>query len=329
MRLLNSEEIRAALPMDKAINCMKEAFVSYSTGNSDSPLRSRIFIPEKGTEFLVMPAAYQSASEFSLAVKAVAINTGNISRNLPTIHSAVLLADGETGRVIALLEGGALTATRTGATSGLATMLLSNPDSPTLALLGAGTQARTQLEAVCCVRNIEKVNVYSVHSSHAKTLIRECAENPQIPKDIQAVSSPKDAVHDADIICTATTSSTPVFSDRDLSPGVHINAIGAYRPDMQEIPSETVIRSRVFVDSLESVFSEAGDLIIPLREGKIGKDHIIGELGSLVLGEITGRITPDTTTLFKSVGIGVQDAAAARWCFLAAEKEGIGQDIEW
>jgi alanine dehydrogenase len=253
----------------------------------------------------------------------------NYARGIPTVYASVLLADGATGETMALLEGGSLTAIRTGAASGLATRLLSRPDSSVLALFGAGKQARTQALAVCSVRPIQEVRIYSPHKDHVTQFINDCRGKNPLPEKIVPASSPGDALSGADIVCTATTSGTPVFSDRDLEEGVHINAVGAYLPDTAEIPPKTVGRARVYVDSRAAAFSEAGDLILPLRQGIIREEHVLGELGELVLGTIPGRERPDEVTLFKSLGIAVQDAAAAWECYRNAVRLGIGMDIEW
>ncbi|MBP1928835.1 ornithine cyclodeaminase [Methanolinea mesophila] len=329
MRILTAGEVRKALPMDLAISAMEDAFSAFSSGKSVCPPRTRMKVPEESTDLLFMPASYRSGTVSPVAVKTLGVNPGNAGRGIPTVHASVLLADGATGAPLALLEGGALTAIRTGAASGLATRLLSRPGSRVLAIFGTGTQARAQALGVCAVRRIEELRVFSPHRAHVAAFIRECAGRDSLPERIVPASSPGDALKGADIVCTATTSSTPVFSDDCLNTGAHINAVGSYLPGNAEIPPETVARARVYVDSREAAFSEAGDLILPLARGVIGELHVQGELGELLQGRVPGRQSPEAITLFKSVGIAVQDVAAAWECYRNALRLGIGQDIGW
>jgi ornithine cyclodeaminase len=227
------------------------------------------------------------------------------------------------------LEGGVLTAIRTGAASGAATDLLARPDCHTAAVFGAGVQGRTQLEAVCTVRAIHTAWVYDRDSDKAAALIADLAGRGRIPADLRRASSPQEAVAQADIVCTATTSTRPVFAYVDLKPGAHINAVGAYTPEMQEIPAECGERARVVVDSRSACLAEAGDLIQPMRAGIINADHIHAELGEIVLGRKEGRQSPEQVTLFKSVGVAVQDAAAAQLALRNAGQLGLGQQVEW
>lgn len=227
-----------------------------------------------------------------------------------------------------MIEGGALTATRTGAASGAATDLLARTDAKRVGIFGSGVQARTQLEAVCTVREIEEAWVYSTDMEGAQTLSEEMSGYGPIPHPIKVAREPIEAVTFADVICTATTSSSPVFSGRDLKPGTHINAIGGYTPEMQELDEHTVRQAYVVVDSRQAVLAEAGDLMIPIQKGLIHKDHIRAELREMVSGDAPGRSSEDQITLFKSVGVAVQDAAAAGLALRQAEELGFGQLIE-
>jgi ornithine cyclodeaminase len=198
-----------------------------------------------------------------------------------------------------------------------------------LAVFGAGAQGRTQLEAVCTVRPIERVWIYDVDTARAEAMAAEMAGRGPIPQDVRVATSPREAVSEADVICTATTATQPVFADADLKPGVHINAIGAYTPDMVEVPPETVARALVVVDSREAALAEAGDLIQPLRAGLITPEHLAAELGEIVLGRKTGRRSAEQITLFKSVGVAVQDAVTAQVALENAQAQGLGQQVEW
>ena len=323
-------EVEEALPMAQAIEGMKDAFAQLSMGQAELPLRSRVDVRgfssnmSRGTT-LVMPAYLQRSQ--ALAVKVVSVFPGNQAANLPLIHGLVLVLDADTGQPMALLEGGSLTAIRTGAGSGAATDLLARPDSSVVAIIGSGVQARTQLEAVCTVRPIEEVRVYSLNEYHAATFAAEMAGSGPIPSRIMVADSAKTAVSEADIICTATTSSQPVFEGRWLKPGAHVNAVGSYMPTMQEVDSETIRRSLVVVDSKTAVLAEAGDLIIPIQQGLIDESHIQAEVGELVMGLKNGRTTPEQITYFKSVGVAVQDAIAGQLAYANALAQDLGDII--
>jgi ornithine cyclodeaminase/alanine dehydrogenase-like protein (mu-crystallin family) len=319
IRLFSAADVRQALPMAEAIEAMKTGYAQLSAGKARAPLRTHLSVTEQDST-LIMP--FYAPDGGALGLKVVSVFNSNISRSLPLIHSLVLVVDAETGQPQALIEGSALTAIRTGAASGAATDLLARPDASVVAILGSGVQARRQLEAVCTVRQIRKVLVFSLAGSEA--FVEEMAGKEPVPNDIQIVESPAAAVRDADIICTATTSRTPVFNGHDLKPGTHINGIGSFTPDMQEIDSLTVQRARVVVDSREAALAEAGDLLIPLKAGLISLDHIGTELGEIIAGTKPGRVNPDEITFFKSVGVAVQDAMSARLVVRNGSALGLG-----
>jgi ornithine cyclodeaminase len=325
LRILTAADVRLALPMAEAIAGMNDAFAQLSSGQATVPLRTQLPVPDRAGVALFMPAYLARSGD--LAVKVVSVFPHNPEQGEPTIHAAVLVLDASNGRPRALLEGASLTAIRTGAASGAATDLLARPDARVAAILGSGVQARTQLEAICTVRPIGEVRLYSLDKAGAETFIREMAGRGPIPADIRLCAGPAEAVQGADIICTATTSSTPVFDGRDLSPGTHINAVGAYTPAMQEVDAATIRRAVVVVDSRAAAMAEAGDLIAPLEAGEITADHIVAELGEIVAGQKRGRTAPEQITYFKSVGIAVQDAVAARIALANAERQGLGQVV--
>jgi ornithine cyclodeaminase len=232
----------------------------------------------------------------------------------------VLALDAYTGQPLALMDGTSLTALRTGAASGLATDLLARPDSSILAVIGAGVQARTQIEAVCAVRPISEIRIYS--PNRAQTLADELRGR----YGVRIVVSPSahEALAGADVICAATNSKTPVIHAEDVSPGTHINGVGSFTPEMQEIGANVVSRARVIVDHRESAWAEAGDLIIPRDQGVILEQHAHIEIGEVAAGLAPGRETPDQITFFKSVGNAVQDAAVAARVLQLAEERGLG-----
>ena len=326
LRCLGAEDLRRALPMHDAVAAMKVAFGQLSAGRARLPLRGRIDIPEAEGVTLIMPALLSESGDFAL--KVVSVFGQNRLRGLPTLHALVIALDPATGAPVGLLEGASLTALRTGAASGAATDLLARPDARRLAIFGSGVQARTQFEAVCAVRQIEAAWVFSRSRGHAQEFTTELEQEPWAPASIFVADTPAAAVRGADIICTATTSSTPVFDGHDLRPGTHINAVGGYSPAMQEVDGTTVARALVVVDSREAALAEAGDLIIPIRQGLLAADPIHAELGELVNGTQVGRTDPEQVTLFKSVGVAVQDAIAAGRALARAAQLGLGQIIE-
>lgn len=313
--------------MPAAIDAMRSAFGALGAGRAQSPMRSTLSSADGVT--LVMPGAIDDEAAPAIAVKVVSVFPGNKSLGIPTIHGLVLAVDPRTGRPVAVIDGSALTAIRTAAVCGLATDLLSRPDSKILAVIGSGVQARTQVEAVCCVRDIEQVRICNPNLASAEAAAEELRAQGRIPADVRATSDCAEALQGADIACAATTSRTPVIADEDIAPGMHINAIGSFQPSVREIPSETVARSLLFVDERQAALEEAGDILQAVDDGSIGEDHIHCELGELVLGRAAGRATADQVTLFKSVGLAVQDVAAAREALAGARALGIGTPVPW
>lgn len=324
LRILSAADVRQALPMADAIASQKRAFAELSTGTAVMPLRTRLPIDDDAVT-LLMPAYLPDTA--ALGVKLVSVYPQNPARGLPFVHAAVLAIDPDTGRPLALLEGGALTAIRTGAGAGAATDLLARPDATSVAIIGSGVQARTQLEAVCTVRRIERVWVFSPTRAHAEAFAAEMAGQGPVPDAVEAVDAVETAVAEADIVCAATTSSTPVFPGAALKPGAHVNGVGSYLPTMQEIDLTTIKRSLVVVDSREAVLAEAGDLIVPLEAGEIDAAHIHAEVGEIVNGRAAGRTRAEQITFFKSVGVAVQDAAAAAVALRHAERLGLGTAV--
>ena len=329
MLILTADDVRKALPMLETIEAMKRAYASLSDGKADAPLRTRLSVPSQDAVSLIMPAYVQAEGGDALAVKVVSLIPKNPEREriLPLIQAAVLVLEADTGRPVALLEGSSLTAIRTGAGSGAAIDLLARPDSKVVAVFGAGAQGRTQLEAACSVRKIEKAWVFDLSMRWAESFVQEMAGKGNIPQDLRVADSPGQALFDADIVCTATTSYTPVFADVDLRPGTHISAIGSYTPEMQEVPAETVARALVVVDSLSATLAESGDLLKPMQTGLFGEEHISAELGEIVNGRKPGRELPEQITYFKSVGVAVQDAMAAQLAIQNAQRLGLGTEV--
>ena len=326
MLALSRADIRRLVPMRDAVELMKVAFADLSAGRAQSPLRTVLQVAEHAGDALFMPAYVPGGA--ALGVKVVSVFRENPRRDLPLIHALVVIVDPETGQPLAILDGTYLTALRTGAVSGAATDLLARPDSKTLVVIGAGAQGVTQAAAVCAVRPIERVVAVDV-SEVTLARFRE-AIGRDWPDLLDRLETTTDAgvVAEADVVCTATTSKTPVFDDARIRPGTHLNAVGAFTPEMQELPAATVARATVVVDATEAALAEAGDLIIPLNAGLVGRGHFARELGMVVAGTAPGRTSPDEVTLFKSVGNAVQDVVVGRRAVDRARELGVGATID-
>ena len=317
---LSAADVRRALPMAEAIEAMQQAFVDLSEARVTMPARSSIEVREADGLMLLMPC--YAAGMHHMSLKLLTQFADNARVGLPLIQAIVVLADAVHGRLLGIMDGAAITALRTGAASGVATRWLAQPKAETAAIFGAGTQARAQLEAVCAGREIKQARVFDCRRTAAETFAADMAGH--LGLSVLAVSNTAEALAGAQVVCTATTSTAPVFDDRDLAPGVHINAVGAWRPRTAEIPPDTVCRARVFVDHREAALDEAGDLLMPLADGRIKAEHIRAELGEVIAHHAAGRQTADEITLFKSVGLAVQDLFAAARAMENARRLGIG-----
>ena len=317
---LSKSQVSSILSMAESISAVEEAFRELAHGTATMPTRLSLSIPEKQGWLGVMPAYLAHAGV--LTTKIVTVYQANTKRHgIPNVLASVILSDVETGRVQAIMEGSQITAMRTGAVSGVATKYLARTDASRVGIFGAGIQVRKQLQAVCEVRRIRSALVYDTNKQSTKDFI---ADPVKANATVSAADSPEEVVQESDIIITATTSKTPVFSGRHIKPGTHINAIGAFTPDAREVDNKTISTSKIVVDSIDAALAEAGDIIIPLKEGVIRRQNIWAELGEIVSGKKTGRTSEEETTLFKSVGLGIQDAAVAMIVFKKAQSLGVG-----
>ena len=325
MLIISSSEVERLLPIEQAIEVVAGAYSELSRGTADVPDRIGVSNPDSEGVTLAMPGFL--AVDQSLAVKIVSVFSKNAGRGLPAIHALVLVFDPETGEPLAALEGASLTALRTGAACGLATKLLSRGDSSNVAVFGAGAQSRRILPAVFSVRDIVRVAVCDIDEQCRDRFVKEFAELfPQI--EFHASTDTSEAVKNADIICAATTSSTPVFDGTDLKAGTHINGIGSFTPSMQELDLETVSRSsKIVVDSLDGALAEAGDILIAIENGIIDREDVYGEIGTIVDGSLPGRENDREITFFKSVGNAALDVAVGASIFKRAKASGIGVDV--
>ena len=317
IRILSAADVRAALPMPKAIDAMRHAYGQLSAGTAIAPPRQHISTDTGVT--LIMPAYLPARSEFG--IKVVSVYDDNPSLDLPRITATVLVLDPATGVPKAFMDGGSLTAIRTGAGGGLAAALLAREDAKTVGLFGAGVQARAQLQAVMAVREITRVNLISRTRASAEQLATEISAWTDAP-EVNLVRMPQAVVADADIVLCATTSATPLFDGNALQPGTHITAVGTFVPEKREVDTTTIRRShRIVVDSRAACLEEAGDLIIPGAE-------IDAEIGEIVNDDEPGRQSDAEITFFKSVGVAVQDAVAAAAVLAEAESKKLGTLVE-
>jgi ornithine cyclodeaminase/alanine dehydrogenase-like protein (mu-crystallin family) len=316
IRILTAADICSALSMDEAIDAVARAYGQLSAGKATMPLRSR-FHTDKGVT-LIMPAHLHESGDF--AVKIVSVYPDNPKLGLPTVAATVLALDPQTGMPLALMEGDSLTALRTGAAGGVAARYLARADAATVALFGAGVQARSQLRAAMAVRNIERVLIVDPFENAARQLADDISGWTDAPEALLAESA-QAAVSRADIVLAATTTTTPLFDGHDLKPGTHITGVGSFTPDMQEIDAATIGRARVVVDQRDAAMAEAGDIII-------GRATIDAEIGEIVNGDRPGRQNDREITFFKSVGLAVQDAVTAAAVLKAAEQKGLGTVID-
>lgn len=291
--------------MCDAIGAMRDAFALLARGEVVMPLRSSVPLPGSEGTFLVMSA--RAGDVFG--AKLVSVMPRNPARGLPAVHATVVMFDPETGAPAAVLDGESLTAIRTGAVSGLATDLLARPDARRVAIIGSGVQARTQLEAVCAVRQIDAVSVWSRTRANAARYAAEMTQRDWAPEEIVVVGSVAEAVAGADVVCLATAAAEPVLLAEHVRPGMHINAVGSFTPAMCEFDPAILGAARVVVDQREAAMAEAGEVIAAVDGGVIEESALV-ELGVVVAGREAGRQSGSQVTVFKSVGLAVQDVVA-------------------
>lgn len=326
MRILviNQTEVARLLPMPACIALMRRTLQALAHGDAVLPLRPVMRLPEKGGALALMPAYLGDID--AMGVKIISIYPRNLGTTYDSHPGMVLLFDAQHGQPLAMMDASEITAIRTAAVSAVATDALARHDASVLAMIGSGVQAATHLEAMLVVRPVRQVRVWSRSADNARRFVERAAQNSDC--DIIAASSAKQAVEGADIVCTVTSSAQPVVLGEWLSAGVHVNAVGSSTPNARELDADAVARARLFVDRRESALSEAGDFLIPVSEGVIDERHIAGELGELFLGRIPGRESGEQITLFKSLGLAVEDVASAHYIYHQALEQGIGTWVE-
>jgi ornithine cyclodeaminase/alanine dehydrogenase len=321
--ILSLDDVKSVLTMRDCMAAVEEAFRQLSLGNVVQPTRPTIRVPAHRALINAMPA-YIGGVE-ALGLKWVGGYLGNPDIGLPVIQALIILNDGTNMTALSVMNGTYITAVRTGAASGVATRILARPDASTAGIIGAGVQAKTQLEAVAAVRPIREARVFDVIPEAADSYAAEMSEKLGIR--VTRADTAEAAVRDMDVVCAASTSKTPVVLGAWLKPGAHINGVGSHSVDARELDTEAIVRSKVVVDTTDAALAEAGDLITPIQEGAITADHIHAELGDIITGTKPGRTSDQEITLFKSQGIAIQDVATAQLVYQKAKERGIGTEV--
>lgn len=324
MLVLSEREVRSLLDVEELMPVLEQAHIQFSTGKAVMPVRQVVPLPQIKGRITTMPA-YLSESN-ALGMKVVTYFTENPKRGLPSILATVSLHSPETGKLVALMDGSYITAIRTACISAVATRALANPETPVLGILGAGVQARAHIRALSRVRRISAIRIHSPSGKSAGKLKEEL--EPECGVEITPVDSAEKAVRGADLLVTATTAKEPILRADWLKPGVHLNAVGSHRPDLREIDGPTLARSIVVVDSRDAIMAECGDILLALKEGAITQGHIRGEIGEVLAGTKPGRADASEVTLYKSVGIAVQDVATACLVYQKALAQNVGAAVE-
>jgi ornithine cyclodeaminase len=324
MIVLSQSDVERLLPMRDCIEVMASTLASLARGEAILPLRTVIRIPQTADAFGVMPAYL--ASPKTIGAKVVTVYPGNHGTALDSHQGAVLLFDADNGSLVALPAATEITTIRTAAVSAVATRILARENASRLAIIGSGVQARAHIEAICAVRTITSLRIWSRNGEHARRLADFAREDLHL--DASVATAGHDAVRDADIVCTVTSATEPVLCGDWLSPGTHINAVGACTPNARELDSAVVVHSRLYVDRRESALKEPGDILVPLRDGEIGPEHVIAELGELLIGRGVGRRDDREITLFKSLGLAIEDLAAASHVYAQATRTDTGVRVE-
>ncbi len=323
MRIIKAAEIQQYYSMKQAIDAMARAFSSLSSGECHIPMRVVTRLPDNELLMLFKPAFVEKDKQ--VTVKFITQREKGYIPGIPSIQGIVMVIDSVTGEIMSIMDGGYITALRTGAASGLATRFLAGKNAHTLALFGCGAQGKTQVEAVMCERDIKKILVFDKNRNRASRLIEQMQEKLN---GEMVFCEDTSVLEEADIICTATNATAPLFKRDDVKKGAHINAIGSFQPHMQELDPWLIRDARVFLDQTEACLKESGDLIKPILEGIISESHIAGEIGDFILKRIEGRESDDQITIFKSVGVAIQDYAVATDIYNCSLEQGFGIEIK-
>jgi len=321
--VIGGEDVERLLPMHACIDVMAQALTALATSQAEVPLRTLLWLPERRGLLGMMPAYYAPAGV--MGIKVVSVMPGNHGTRYDAHQGAVLLFETAHGCPLGLVDASAITAIRTAAVSAVATRLLARDDAHDLAILGSGIQATTHLESMLCVRPIDRVRVWSRTPAHAERFARRESERRGLV--VSVAESAESAISNADLICTTTSAKEPVLLGRWLAAGTHVNAVGSSVRTARELDAAAVARARLFVDRRESTLNEAGDFLLAKVEGAVTDDHILCEIGEILAGRATGRSSASEITLFESLGLGVEDVAAAHYVLERARAERKGTPV--
>lgn len=322
-RLLTEQQVQSLLPMGDLITAMESALARFSAGEVLQPVRTVLTVGPTKAYFGLMPAYVPNPG--SLGAKLVTVFADNPTRQLPSHLAAILLLDPETGSLQALMDGRFITEARTAAVSAVSARFLAKRDASTLAIIGSGVQARSHLEAFAEVRQLKDVRVWSPQARSRDRFVGDMSGH--VTATVRATATAEDAVRGADLIVLATASKTPVIENAWVGPGAHIVSVGACRPDQREMDPSLVARARLYVDSRAAAVVESGDVVMGVAAGLFSHSHIRGELGELVLGRVEGRAAEGDVTIFKSLGMAVEDVVAADLVFRRAVETGAGTEL--
>jgi ornithine cyclodeaminase len=324
--VLDTQQIRALLPINECIELMADALSALAREEVYQPLRT-IIRPPDARGLLGLMSAYRSGERGAFGLKAICVFPGNPSQGKDAHQGAVTLFDRETGELLALMNASEITAIRTAAVSAVATRLLARKDASVLGIIGAGVQARTHFAALACVREIKRARVAARTFEHSRKLVEEMQTQFTFP--IEAVETNEEAVRRADVVVTATSSLEPVIQREWIASGAHVNAIGTHSPKSREIDSATMAAARIFVDRRESALNESGDYLLAAAEGVVSPESIVGEIGELLIGTKTGRTSTEEITLFKSLGLAIEDVACAEYLHRKALDQRAGTWVDF
>jgi alanine dehydrogenase len=322
--ILNRDQVRELLDMRAAIDAVESALVEFSAGQAVMPVRVTTPVPAHGGVVLGMPAFLGQTN--ALGTKIVTVYKNNPARNLPTILAVVVINDPETGKVEAIMDGGYLTAVRTAAASAVGTKYLANKKPSVVGILGTGVQGESHLWAMTEVAEVERVVIYNRSRESAERFKSEMGSRFKLP--IEIVANEEAVCRQSDILILATTAAEPITRREWLKPGAHVNAVGSHSPTARELDGETVAAARIVVDSRDANLKECGDLLIPMNEGKFGQEHFADEIGEVAAGNKPGRRSPDEITIYKSVGIAIEDVATGNLVLKRAREKGVGTNVE-
>jgi ornithine cyclodeaminase/alanine dehydrogenase len=324
MLLLSEKQVQRLIDIDELIASLEQAHIQYCNGKAVMPVRLVVPLPQIQGRITSMPGFLNE--DKALGMKVVTYFQENPKRNLPAILATIMLFSVETGKMIAVMDGSYITAIRTACASAMATKALANADTPVLGILGAGVQARAHIQALTHVRKIERIKIYSPSGASAAGIKKDLEPVKKITIDV--AGSAEDAVRNADLLVTGTTAKEPILKNQWLKAGVHINAVGSHRPDYREIDGATIARAKVVVDSREAIMAECGDILLAIKETAIDENHVYGEIGEILAGVKPGRSNAGEITLYKSVGIAIQDVATANLVYRKAMDLGVGTLVE-